>query len=139
MATDHRGRTILTRGVGRLGAAVSDAVRWVFSDSRSETASLGTTTTGGERTDVRNDGATGQLLVPEERIVDVIERVGGTMKQSEIVDAVDWSESTVSRKLCDLESRGAVSRYQIGREKLVYLPGHEPPTVESPLARADAD
>ena len=96
-------------------------------------------TPGTTGTDQGADRAADRLLTPEEHILDALERRGGAMKQSAIVDAVDWSESTVSRKLTGLESRSAVSRYQIGREKLVYLPGHEPAVTESALPRAGAD
>lgn len=79
------------------------------------------------------------VLTPEERVVEVVSANGGGMKQGEIVSALDWSESTVSRRLSDLESDDVVSRYQIGREKHVYLPGAEPEPLESPLAGHDAD
>lgn len=67
-----------------------------------------------------------QLKPPEERIVEIVSQNGDGIKQRDIVDAIRWSESTVSRKLCELEANGAVVRYQVGREKMVYLPGHEP-------------
>lgn len=82
---------------------------------------------------------TERILTPEERIVEVVSANGGRMKQAEIVSTLEWSESTVSRKLSDLEANDAITRYQIGREKLVYLPGAEPESLESPLARADAE
>lgn len=78
-------------------------------------------------------------MTPEEQVMEVVSANGGGMKQAEIVSSLEWSESTVSRKLSDLEARDAVNRYQIGREKLVYLPGAEPETLESPFGRADAD
>lgn len=83
--------------------------------------------------------STERILTPEERIVEVVSANGGRMKQAEIVATLDWSESTVSRKLSGLEANDAITRYQIGREKLVYLPGAEPESLESPLARADAE
>ena len=85
----------------------------------------------------RKDRDTEQLVTPEERIVEVVEQAGGSTKQSEIVATVRWSESTVSRKLSDLEEREALSRFQVGREKFVYLPGNEPAAARSPLPAAD--
>lgn len=146
MAIEHDGRRPLPGGLDRLGAVVAGVVRRFTDASHAEheTGLSDTKRVGGRRNSPGKRTTTGRLgaedfLGPEECIVDAIERRGGAVKQSEIVSAVEWSESTVSRKLSDLESREAVSRYQIGREKLVFLPGHEPAAVESPLALADAD
>lgn len=79
------------------------------------------------------------ILTPEEQVLEVVSANGGGMKQGEIVSALDWSESTVSRRLSDLESDDVVTRYQIGREKHVYLPGAEPESLQSPLAGVDAE
>ena len=80
-------------------------------------------------------GATrGPILTPEERIVELVHDSGGRMKQAEVVANVEWSESTVSRKLQRLESGGQVTRCQLGREKVVYLPGCEPAALASPFA-----
>lgn len=87
----------------------------------------------------RNVRSTERILTPQERVVEVVSANGGRMKQAEIVSTLDWSESTVSRKLSDLEANDAITRYQIGREKLVYLPGAEPEGLKSPLAGADAE
>lgn len=73
-----------------------------------------------------------QLKPPEERIVEIVSRNSDGIRQKDIVDAIRWSESTVSRKLCQLEANGAVVRYQIGQEKVVFLPGHEPSVLASP-------
>ena len=89
-----------------------------------------------------NDGngrSTERIMTPEEQVIEIVSENGGGMKQAEIVSVLDWSESTVSRKLSNLEANEAVKRYQIGREKLVYLPGSEPETLESPFGGADAD
>ena len=87
----------------------------------------------------RNGRKTEKIMTPEEQVIEVVSANGGGMKQAEIVSTLDWSESTVSRKLSDLESRDAVTRYQIGREKLVYLPGSEPETLDSPFGASDAE
>lgn len=80
-----------------------------------------------------------RILTPREQVIEVVTANGGRMKQAEIVSRMDWSESTVSRKLSELEANDAITRYRIGREKLVYLPGAEPEGLKSPLARADAE
>jgi predicted transcriptional regulator len=86
-----------------------------------------------------NGRRTERIMTPEEQVIEVVSANGGGMKQAEIVSSLDWSESTVSRKLSDLESKNAVTRYQIGREKIVYLPGAEPETLDSPFGSFDAD
>lgn len=84
-------------------------------------------------TETRSDPDVAQLLSPRERVLELLEENGGRMKQSAIVSSVEWSESTVSRKLGTLEDAGDVLRYRIGREKLVFLPGAEPDTFHSPF------
>ena len=139
MATGRGVRTDLTRCAGRLGAVVAGAIGRIAGSRTTdeETPSRTATRRDGDRTGCRKDRGTEQFVTPEERIVEVIERAGGSTKQAEIVATVQWSESTVSRKLSDLEDLEAVSRFQVGREKVVYLPGSEPAAVRSPLATAD--
>lgn len=145
MAIEHDGSGSLTGGLDRLEAVVTGVVRRFTGGMHAEhEPERPATTRVGRRNSSRSEAASGrpadaEFLAPEECIVGAIERAGGSVKQAEIVAAVDWSESTVSRKLSDLESRDAVSRYQIGREKLVFLPGHEPAAVEPTHALADAD
>lgn len=80
-----------------------------------------------------------EIVTPEERVVRLVGEHGGGMRQADIVTAVEWSESTVSRKLSKLESAGTITRYQIGREKLVFLPGSEPESLGSPFPEAPTD
>ena len=80
-----------------------------------------------------------QLLSPKERILALLAENDGRMEQSEIVRSVAWSESTVSRKLGKLEAEGSISRYRIGRGKLVFLPGTEPDCMGSSLEEGDEE
>lgn len=57
-----------------------------------------------------------------EGVLAVLERRGGRARQRDIVDATEWSKSTVSRALCQLEASGEVARHKMGREKIVTLP-----------------
>lgn len=66
-------------------------------------------------------------------VLDVLEESGGRLWQRELVEAVGRPSSTVSRWLCTLEEMGAVERIQIGREKLVFLPEHEPQIASTEL------
>lgn len=76
-----------------------------------------------------------RTLDPQDRILQLLEANGGRMRQSEIVSSVQWSSSTVSRELIELESSEAVHRYQVGREKVVFLPESMPDSVRSPLGK----
>lgn len=71
-------------------------------------------------------------LVPEGiAIVRLLEDHGGVMWQGEITSEMDWSASTVSRRLSLLEEEERINRYRVGRRKLVCLPGHEPEFVDT--------
>lgn len=71
-------------------------------------------------------------LSPDEFLVELVCRSGGRMWQADIVNTTGWSKSTVSRHLGELESSGTLERVQIGRRKLVGVPGEMPDEVLAP-------
>ena len=71
------------------------------------------------------------FLSDRERIHHLVNANGGRMKQSEIVDAVDWSKAKVSRLLADLEEDGEITKLRLGRENLICLQGNEPTASKS--------
>lgn len=73
-----------------------------------------------------------EFLTDREHVQRLVRENGGRMKQSEIVDAVDWSKAKVSRLLAELEEDGRVTKLRLGRENLVCLPGQEPTASQSP-------
>ncbi len=73
-----------------------------------------------------------EFVTDRERVRQLIRENGGRMKQSQIVDSVDWSKAKVSRLLAELEEDGQVTKLRLGRENLVCLPGHEPTASKSP-------
>ncbi|WP_137291574.1 helix-turn-helix transcriptional regulator [Natronorubrum halophilum] len=75
---------------------------------------------------------TEEFLTDRERVQQLIQDNGGRMKQSRIVDSVDWSKAKVSRLLAELEDEGRITKLRLGRENLVCLPGHEPTASQSP-------
>lgn len=77
------------------------------------------------------DGQPDEFVTDRERVRRLITDNGGRMKQSRIVDSVDWSKAKVSRLLADLEEDGQVTKLRLGRENLVCLPGHEPTASRS--------
>lgn len=60
-------------------------------------------------------------VTDDERVVQILESNGGRMKQNDIVAAVDWSKSKVSRLTGKLVEDGVVRKTQIGRENVVEL------------------
>ena len=65
----------------------------------------------------------------EERVRRLLSSHDGRLKQSQIVEATDWSKSKVSRLLSSMEDDQELTRIRLGRENLVCLRGHEPPDI----------
>lgn len=113
-------------------------------DAEEETRDARSNTASGDGKEVHGPGRrigrpAREIMTPEERVVQLVSENDGGMKQADIVSAVEWSESTVSRKLSTLEAAGTITRYRIGREKLVFLPGSEPESLGSPFREAPTD
>lgn len=60
-------------------------------------------------------------LTDEERVVRLLSSNGGRMKQSQIVDATDWSKAKVSRLLSAMAERDEITKLTIGRENIIFL------------------
>ncbi|QLK26700.1 hypothetical protein HYG81_03520 [Natrinema zhouii] len=73
-----------------------------------------------------------EFVTDRDRVRQLLQENGGRMKQSNIVDSVDWSKAKVSRLLADLEEDEQITKLRLGRENLVCLPGHEPTASKSP-------
>lgn len=73
-----------------------------------------------------------EFMTDREKVRQLISENGGRMKQSKIVDRVDWSKAKVSRLLAELEDDEQITKLRLGRENLVCLPGHEPTASKSP-------
>lgn len=80
-----------------------------------------------DSTQDRRDGT----IFDDERVVQLLSAHDGKMWQGEIVAETGWSESKTSRTLSAMEQDGKISRCRVGREKLVYLPGQAPTTVNA--------
>lgn len=71
-------------------------------------------------------------FVPEdERVIRLLAAAGGYLWQSDIVTEFDWSAAKTSRLLSAMEDDGRVTRYQLGRRKVVCLPHREPEPFET--------
>lgn len=60
----------------------------------------------------------------------IIERKGGRVYQTDIVEATDWSKAKVSRILAEMEQHEAVDRLRLGRQKVVCYPQYLPEWAE---------
>jgi hypothetical protein len=60
-----------------------------------------------------------EYMSPENHVLHLLERNDDRMKQSEIVDATDWSKAKASRVLSRMEEEGELVRYRVGRENVV--------------------
>jgi len=65
----------------------------------------------------------------EQRVIQLLSSHEGRLKQSQIVEATDWSKSKVSRLLSSMEEQEEITRIRLGRENLVCLRGHEPADI----------
>ncbi len=65
----------------------------------------------------------------EKRVKQLLSTHEGRLKQSQIVEATEWSKSKVSRLLSSMEDDGEITRIRLGRENLVCLRGHEPADI----------
>jgi len=63
----------------------------------------------------------GPVLTDADRVESVLAEAGGQIRQSEIVEALDWSKSKTSRMLSDMAQEGRVEKLRIGRENVIDL------------------
>ncbi|GAB3027357.1 hypothetical protein GCM10025298_14670 [Natronobiforma cellulositropha] len=74
-----------------------------------------------------------ELLTDDDRVVALIRRNGGRMKQVNIVEETGWSKSKVSMLLSEMEDDGTISKLRVGRENIISLEGFEPEAAKSPF------
>lgn len=127
-------RSLGRRIVRRLHTLASELGGQFATESSSSTDEPDEQASASDETD---DGGVDPVLTPRERVLKLVARNGGGMRQQDLADELDWSESTVSRRLSRLEEAEVVSRYRIGREKLVFVDGDEPNALSPTLERDD--
>lgn len=121
-------------GHGANGVDGSDG----FDDGDARSAPAAAKGSGERQPERRVGSGAREIMTAEERVVRLVSENDGRMKQSDIVSAVEWSESTVSRKLSKLETEGAITRYQIGRGKARLPAGQRARVARLPPGRAVA-
>ncbi|PGF15756.1 hypothetical protein CP556_06255 [Natrinema sp. CBA1119] len=71
------------------------------------------------------DGPPPELLSNEERVLRLLERRGGRVKQQEVVSELDWTEAKTSQVVGDLREDDEIDVFRIGRENVLALPEDE--------------
>jgi hypothetical protein len=109
---------------GRGSGADGDA------STRSAAAEPAEGTDDGEPT--AGGGATGdetpeELLSPEERVLRLLERNGGRMKQKRVTEELDWSAARTSQVVGNLRDEGDVESFRLGRENVLKFPDDDDP------------
>ncbi len=97
------------------------------------TAAAGTGGAAADTTSTEPAVADEELLDDEERVMRLLDRNGGRMKQVVIVDETGWSKSKVSMLLSDMEEAGEISKLRVGRENIISKKGMEPDAAGSPF------
>ncbi|SEP25924.1 IclR helix-turn-helix domain-containing protein [Halogranum amylolyticum] len=125
----------LAGGVLLVGVA---AVAWYLRhQSTDESPGVTDDGEGGPTTDATSQSRPSvsdeELLTDEDRVIRMLDRSGGRMKQVNIVEETGWSKSKVSMLLSDMEEEGLISKLRVGRENVISLKGHEPEAAGSPF------
>ncbi|WP_128476228.1 helix-turn-helix transcriptional regulator [Halorussus pelagicus] len=62
------------------------------------------------------------LLSNEERVLRLLERRGGRIKQRAVVDELGWTEAKTSQVVRNLREQGRLESFRLGRENVLALP-----------------
>lgn len=92
-------------------------------DSATDAGSV-TTGTGppAESESGETEGPPPELLSNEERVLALLDEQGGRIKQQQIVESFDWSETKTSEVVSDLREADEIEVYRLGRENVLALP-----------------
>jgi hypothetical protein len=63
-----------------------------------------------------------ELLSPEERVIQLLERNGGRIKQKTVTEELDWSAARTSQVVGSLRDDGKVESFRLGRENVLKFP-----------------
>ena len=74
-----------------------------------------------ERDDDADDRPPEDLLSNEERVLRLLERRGGRVKQKAIVDELGWTEAKTSQVVGSLREEGEIESFRLGRENVLAL------------------
>ena len=100
----------IAAGVGGLAALLAVSGGWWLYRNRDEEAD--------EPTEEPPD----DLLSNEERVLRLLERRGGRVKQKAVVDELGWTEAKTSQVVGSLREQGEIESFRLGRENVLALP-----------------
>jgi hypothetical protein len=103
-------------------SAIGNGADGAIADGASSGASVDGPSDG---TVADGDGSPDELLSNEERVVRLLERHGGRLKQQAVVAELDWTEAKTSQVVSDLRETGDVESFRLGRENVLSLPDGE--------------
>jgi hypothetical protein len=63
-----------------------------------------------------------ELLSNEERVLRLLDDRGGRVKQQDVVEALDWSETKTSEVVSELREADRIEVYRLGRNNVLALP-----------------
>ena len=63
-----------------------------------------------------------ELLSNQERVLRLLEREGGRLKQQQVAAELDWTDAKTSQVVSDLREAGDVESFRLGRENVLTLP-----------------
>lgn len=61
----------------------------------------------------------------EDRVLELLSKEDGRLRQQAVVDRTGWSKSKVSRLLSTMEERGTIRKVPVGRENVIELADEE--------------
>jgi uncharacterized membrane protein len=68
-----------------------------------------------------DDGPSADLLSNKERVVEVLKRSDGRMKQQQIVNELGWTDAKTSSVVSQLRDEGTIEGFRLGRENVLEL------------------
>ena len=92
---------------------------WWYREGRSTTARPGVDADDGEPA---TNEPPEELLSNEERVLRLLEKRGGRIKQQEVVAELDWTAAKTSQVVNEMREGGTVDVFRIGRENVITLP-----------------
>ncbi|ADB59233.1 hypothetical protein Htur_0332 [Haloterrigena turkmenica DSM 5511] len=126
--TDGPRPWLLVLGALALLATVGAAGWWLRGDragDRSASVTNGGSTTNGNAAAPEDEMPPPELLSNEERVLQLLEKRGGRIKQQEVVSELDWTEAKTSQVVSGLREDGEIDVFRIGRENVLALPDGE--------------
>lgn len=107
------GRSLVRVGAAVVAVALAGALAWRLRDRVSALSLPAGTRLG--------DDDRRELMSNEERVVDLLEERGGRVKQRDVAEALDWTETKTSYVISNLREEGRVHSFRLGRENVLSL------------------